>query len=203
MKYPIKTIERLLLYRTILTRLSGEGQVYIHSSELAEYANNNAAQVRSDFRSVNYTGMPVNGYEIAKLINKIMHALKLKKEIKTALIGVGRLGSAVMSYFRLNKTRFTMVAAFDKDSTKVSSLSNTCPIYLLDELRTIIEKEGITYILLCVPASAAQEITDTLSELPIKGILNFTSIPLKVRKGINVNRVDITLQMEKLAFYSH
>ncbi len=200
---PIKTTERLLLYKTILAELLEQGEEYIHSYRLAEIAKNNAAQVRRDIMAVKYTGVPSRGYHISDLIKKIDRALSLGKRINMALIGAGRLGLAIMSYFQSHKTRFNLTTAFDISKDKANKQINGCHIYSLHDLKEIIEKERITFVILTTPDKSAQYVADLLSETKVKGILNFTSIPLKVKKGIMVNRIDITLEMEKLAFYSH
>lgn len=200
---PVKTTERLLLYKTILSELMEQGEEYIHSYRLAELAKNNAAQVRRDIMAVKYVGVPARGYYINDLIKKIDRALKLDKQINMALIGVGHLGLAIMSYFQSHKTRFNLTTAFDISKDKANKQINGCHIYSLQDLKEIIEQEKITFVILTVPDKSAQNVANLLSETNVKGILNFTSIPLKVKKGILVNRIDITLEMEKLAFYSH
>lgn len=202
-KIPVKTIERILLYRNIIKKLEEQGIQYIKSSELSEYSKINRAQIRRDIMALSYQGHSYYGYYIKELLSVMNNTLKLNKSIKTAIIGVGKLGTAIMSYFNAHNTRFDLSIAFDIDTYKIGKFFNNCKIYSINEIRQIIEEEKITFIILTVPDKAAQYIADILSESGIHGILNFTSVPIKVSQNIIVNKVDIMLEMEKLVFYSH
>ena len=201
-KLPNRTIERLLLYRVLLIEQKNIGKLYIHSYELAELANNTSAQVRRDIMTTGYSGKPTKGYEISQLINKIKMKLNLDKQIKIALIGLGNLGNAILSFFNKHETRFEIIAAFDIDKKKANKKIFGCKTYTVDKISTILKKENITLGIIATPDSSAQDAANILVTSGIKGILNFTSVPLKVPKHVKLNRVDITLQLEKLAFCS-
>lgn len=197
-----KTIERLLLYRVILMELKSLNRTNIHSYELAELANNSATQVRRDIMGTGYTGAPAIGYEIAELVNKIKEKLNLDSQIRVALVGIGNLGSAILSFFKEHKTRFKVAAAFDVEPQKINTTIFGSKTYSVKRIAEIIERENITLGVIATPDSKAQEGANMLVGAGIRGILNFTSIPLKVPQEVKLNRIDITLQFEKLAFYS-
>ena len=201
-KLPNRTIERLLLYRVLLIEQKNIGKLYIHSHELAELANNTPAQVRRDIMATGYSGKPTKGYEISQLITQIKKKLNLDKQIKIALIGLGNLGNAILSFFNKHETRFKIIAAFDIDPKKANNKIFGCKTYTTDKISTILKKENIKLGIIATPDNTAQEVANILVASNIKGILNFTSVPLKVPKHVKLNRVDITLQLEKLAFCS-
>ena len=197
-----KTIERLLLYQVILMELKDLNRTNIHSYELAELANNSSAQVRRDIMGTGYTGAPAIGYEIAKLVDKIKEKLNLDSQIRVALVGIGNLGSAILSFFKGHDTRFEVVAAFDVEPQKINTTILGSKTYSVTRISEIIEMEKITLGVLATPDRNAQEGANMLVDAGIKGILNFTSVPLKVPNEIKLSRIDITLQFEKLAYYS-
>ncbi|KAA3613130.1 MAG: redox-sensing transcriptional repressor Rex [Calditrichaeota bacterium] len=203
MQLPEKTIERLLLYKVLLLELKNLDRTNIHSHELAEIANNNSAQVRRDIMATGFTGIPAKGYQINDLINKIKETLNLNSKINMCLVGIGNLGSAIIHFFGEHNTRFELKAAFDTNPQKVNNTIAGCKTYKMDDLSSIIKQEKITLGIIATPASNAQQVANSLVENGIKGIFNFTSHPLQVPKTVKLNRLDITLQLEKLAFFSH
>ncbi len=201
-KLPIKTIERLLLYRVLLMEQQAIGKNSIHSHQLAELANNTPAQVRRDIMASGYSGNPSTGYEIADLLFKIKERLNLDLKVKVALVGIGNLGTAILSFFSFHKTRFEIVAAFDVDTEKSNKQVFGCKTYSIKRISSIIKSKQITLGIIATPDATAQDVADILVASGIKGILNFTSFPLKVPKNVKLNRIDITLELEKLAFCS-
>ncbi|MCX7725852.1 MAG: hypothetical protein N2053_03270, partial [Chitinispirillaceae bacterium] len=86
---PIRTIERIIIYRIILEQVSTKGTTHIFSRELAELAGNTAAQVRRDLMVVGYNGNPQKGYDVNELLTKIRELLEPKDGISMILVGVG------------------------------------------------------------------------------------------------------------------
>src|SRR3989442_4091473 len=84
----------------------------------------------------------------------------------------GNLGLALLSYRGFEQEGFEIVAAFDVDTRKRNKEVST-PIYAMDRLREIIGGRGVKMAILAVPAVVAQEVTKTLVECGITGILNF------------------------------
>ena len=143
------------------------------------------------------------GYNINELVNTIVTELQLIQEINMCIIGAGKLGHAIINYFKDSDTRFNIKAVFDKDLKQKKELGNCCNMASIDNLEAVIKEKKITFVILTVPANEITSIISRLEKTDIKGILNFTSVPIKVDKKIKVITVDITLEMEKLAFFSH
>ena len=55
--------------------------------------------------------------------------------------------------------------------------------------------------MLCVPASAAQAVTDVLVEAGIKGILNYAPVNLVTPRDIRVQYIDPTVGLQRMAYY--
>ena len=73
----------------------------------------------------------------------------------------------------------------------------------MDALADCIRAGDIALAILAVPADAAQKVAGQLCEASIAGILNFTPIRLHVPKGIYVADVNITMALEKVAYFTH
>ncbi len=140
---PVLTVERLVLYRRLLERLAEQGAEFVHSREIAELANNSAAQVRRDLMSIGYMGSPARGYGVADLIKLIGRLFEKKGEQKVALVGIGKLGRAILSYFSLRQPRLKIVAAFDSDPAKAAGEFSGCPCHPIERMPEIIAQNII------------------------------------------------------------
>ena len=63
-----KTIQRLSLYRRLLSQMLHDGAENVYSHELAHVAGGTAAQVRRDMMSLGFSGSPRRGYDSKELI---------------------------------------------------------------------------------------------------------------------------------------
>ncbi|MBP7829447.1 MAG: redox-sensing transcriptional repressor Rex [Kiritimatiellae bacterium] len=190
-----------MLYRRLLDGLSEQGVEFIHSHEIAEKANNSAAQVRRDMMAIGYTGNPARGYAVADLVRSINGLFEQKRDQKAALVGIGKLGRALLGYFAFRQARPRIIAAFDSDPAKGQGEFAGCPCHPVDALTSVIAREGITVGILTVPAEAAQRMTDLLLLAGVRGILNFAPTPLKTPAWAVVDNVDIATKLEKVAFF--
>lgn len=201
-KIPPRTMERLSLYRRILSEMEQRGLHYIYSHQIAELVSNTSAQVRRDLMEVNCKGIPRRGYRIPELLEKINLKLKDSEEIRIALVGIGNLGRALLSYFNLSNKRLKIVAAFDSDTSKTGRVISGCKAYHVSEMKKVIQENDIAIGIITVGADSAQEVADQLVEAGICGILNFAPVPLKVPKTVHNERIDITTTLEKVAYFS-
>ncbi len=199
---PVKTIERLALYRSVLRNLQSEGAKYIFSHDLAAFTNNSSPQVRRDLMLINYTGNSRKGYSINGLIDSITVIFSDSADQKIALIGVGNLGNAILSYFRFKQSKLEIVAAFESDKSKVGSDILGCPCFHLSELMKVVEEKKISLGIITTPAQYAQSIAEKMVDSGITGILNFAPVPLRLPKHIFIEQIDITLALEKIAFFA-
>lgn len=198
---PIKTVERLILYKRLLRDLLTKGESSLYSHQLAKMANNTPAQVRRDLMMIGYSGgTPRKGYQIQELIDRIIQILDESKEQKIVLVGIGNLGRAILSYFSFQQPGFTIAAAFDSDESKTNRVIAGCRCYNLRELAEKVKETDAKLGIITVPAQYAQQVADMMVECGIKGILNFAPIPLKVPESVFIDRIDITMALEKVAY---
>ncbi len=200
MKVPPKTIERLLVYQRILAELAASDIDFVHSHTLAEKANNSSAQVRRDLMIIGYSGNPAKGYAVHNLLQTIQTLFDQRAKQKAALVGIGKLGRAILAYCALRKPRTEIVAAFDNDPSKVGVEIAGCPTYHVDRIIDVIVEKNITIGIITVPPENAQSVADLMLLAGVSGLLNFAPVPLKAPSWAVAEQVDILTKLETLAF---
>ena len=199
---PARNIERMVLYKRLLSDLKSKGVRTLFSHELAELANNTSTQVRRDLMEIGQSGSPRKGYDVVQLIDNISRILEGSEERPVALVGVGNLGRAILSYFSYSHPGLTIAAAFDRDAGKVGRIVAGCRCYHMNQLDDLVHEMKISLGIITVPAIAAQEVADRMTGAGIRGILNFAPVPLKVPENVYVDRIDIASALEKVAYFT-
>ena len=201
-KLPEKTVERLSKYRRTLLDNLVKGKTHIYSHELAYFQNLTAVQVRRDLMFIGYSSSHKKGYDIKELIEVLGNVIDAKEGQNVAIIGIGNLGMAVTSYFSGKRSKLNIVAAFDTDPKKVSSVISGVKVYSLNELEDTINKLNITIAILTVPIDAAAFTAEKLILAGVKGILNFTTHPLNVPEDVFHEDYDMITSLEKVAYFA-
>ena len=201
MMLPERTVERLSEYRRSLLQCLEEGKTHIFSHELAELHHNTAVQVRRDIMFIGYTSMQRKGYDVRELIDVIGEILDSEKGLNVAVIGVGNLGRAVTTYFIGKRSKLNIIATFDVDTTKIDRVISGVKCYPLSRLKEIVESNNISIAIMTVPADSATEVSTQLVESGIKGVLNFTTVPLNVSEDVYLDEYDMITSLEKVAYF--
>lgn len=197
-----KTISRLTNYQTLLRLQQAQGRTHLFSHQLADLARVTPAQVRRDLMVIGYTGNPRTGYHVDDLQESLMQFFAFSSGIPTALVGVGSLGRALLSYFMTGRSNIRVLAAFDNDPVKAGRILSGCRIHPMTRLRDTLSEVTISCALLTVPGSEAQKVTDALVGAGVHGIVNFAPVRLKVPPTVFVENLDVTSSIEKAAFFA-
>ncbi len=197
---PGKTVERLSQYRRILFNSIAEGKTNVYSHELAKMMNLTPVQVRRDLMLIGYGGSQSRGYLIKDLIALIGRIIDSDQGQNIAIVGIGNLGRAITSYFTGKRDKLSIVASFDNDLQKTDRILAGVPCYHINKLKEIIPEKNISIAILTVAPEAAHDVAQLLMQSGIKGILNYTSVPLTVPDHIFLEEYDIITSLEKLAF---
>ena len=197
-----KSIGRLSLYRRLLNVLQAEGVRNVYSHQLATLAGCTGTQVRRDLMVVGYSGSPTHGYEVARLIESMREFLDAPAGQGAALVGVGNLGKAILSYFAGRRPNLQIVAAFDNDAYKVNRVIHGCRCYSMENLYEVTQGQSIRLAIITVPAQAAQDVADALVQAGIRGILNFVPVRLRVPMHVYAEDIDMTVSLEKVAYFA-
>jgi redox-sensing transcriptional repressor len=201
MKLPGKTVERLSEYRRTLLDCLKEKKNFIYSHDLAARLHITAVQVRRDLMLIGYSSVQRKGYDVRELIETIGKIIDSETSINCAVIGIGNLGRAVAGYFKGKRSKLNLVASFDTDTQKVNKVISGVKCYPYDEIEKVLKELVISIAILTVPPDSAREIAEDLVRHGIKGILNFTTIPLNVPSDVYLEEYDMITSMEKVAYF--
>ena len=199
-KIPDETVRRLVICLRGLLSLSERGYKNISSHHLADALGLNPCQIRKDFSYFGSFGTPGRGYNIEKLLKQIRKVLKLNAVHKAALVGVGNLGSAVLTYSGFGILGFKIFAAFDNDPKKIGRRVGSIKIEDVSNLQTL-QQRKIEIGIITVPCEAAQETFNKLIAAGVKGILSFSPCYKTDRKKVKVVTIDIALDLARLPYY--
>lgn len=198
---PGKTVERLSEYRRTLLGCLNENKVFIYSHDLAARLHITAVQVRRDLMLIGYSSVIRKGYDVRELIEKISSIIDSEKGMNVAIIGIGNLGRAMAGYFRGKRSKLNLVASFDNDPQKINKVISGVKCYPYYDLQKIVEELKIEIAILTVPADFAREIAEEVVRYGIKGIMNFTTVPLNVPSGVFLEEYDMITSIEKVAYF--
>ncbi len=200
LKIPINTLERLVIYQRLLRHWIEVGTTHVFSHQMARLAHNSPVQVRRDLMQVGCSGSSAKGYAVRDLYDDIHRILARDRVRPVALAGVGDFGRAILAYCRMRSAHLPIVAAFDNDPARIGRVIAGCRCYDVREMAPKIAELGIEIGMITVPSQAAQEVADRMASGGVKGILNFTSVPLRVPGEVEVEDFDIGMKLEKIAF---
>ncbi|MQA90987.1 MAG: redox-sensing transcriptional repressor Rex [Gemmatimonas sp.] len=193
-------VRRLSLYLRLLQEADSLGQETISSEELADRAGTTAAQVRKDLSLFGSFGKRGLGYAVSELLQEIREILGLNRSWRVALVGAGKIGSALITYRNFRTRGFHIEAVFDTDPDKVGKRWGTQTILDDTEMGSVLAGKRIEIAVIAVPADAAQGVVDRVVASGVSAILNFAPVRLRVPKGVSLRNVDMVVEMEGLAF---
>lgn len=193
------TLKRYPVYLKALRKLSDDGIKRVMSSDLSELVDIKSTTIRRDFSLLGQLGKQGYGYDVDELIKIFSKELGEEYDEKMILIGVGRLGTAILNYNNWNHVAGEIVCAFDlKPDKRNKEPKVNVPVYHIDDLKKYLPK-GCEVAILCIP-SGAQKIVDELHELGVKGIVNFTREHFILPDGMIKIDVDVVSTIQELIF---
>ena len=194
------TVRRLSHYLRALEGFEGEGGGTVSSEELASRGQTTAAQVRKDLSHFGSFGKRGLGYNVEELRDRLKAILGVDRVWRVALIGAGRIGSALFEYPDFKERGYECVAVLDNDPEKVGVKWGETTIRDAHELEAVITDERIDLVVLAIPATAAQEIAERAVSVGIKGVLNFAPVQINVPAHVPVEDVNLVMELEALSF---
>ena len=194
------TIHRLSLYYRTLSLLEKENYETVSSKELAKREKLTPAQVRKDLSFFGTFGTRGLGYPVVELKKQIASILGIDRQWRVALVGVGNIGSALVSYKEFSRQDFHIVKLFDNDQRKIGSNHKGIIISDIKNLECELQEAKIEIVIVAVPATVAQYIVDDIVKAGIKAILNFAPVNLKVPDDVYVRNENMSMELEYLSF---
>ena len=198
---PEASVARLPIYLRVLVEMAERGTHTSSSQALAAAAGVNSAKVRKDLSYLGSYGTRGVGYDVEYLIHQISRELGLTQGWATCIVGLGNLGAALANYGGFEERGFRVAALFDSDESKVGDVVAGLEIAHFDDAERIIKEDEISIAILAVPGFAAQDVADRLVAAGITSILNFAPAVLAVPDGVSLRKVDLSIELQILAFY--
>ena len=198
---PEVVISRLPQYVRILNRLLDDGIQVVSSQQLGEKLQVTPAQIRKDLSYFGRFGKQGRGYSVRDLLDRLRQILGINSPWNVAVVGVGRLGRAILSYPGFNPHGFHPVAAFDLNDRVVGETVGGLVVRKMDELDAVVESEKISIAIVAVPVEYTQNVVDQLVACGVRGILNYAPITPQVREGIRIRNIDPVLSLQSMTYY--
>jgi redox-sensing transcriptional repressor len=184
---PEATIARLPVYLRVLTSLAGAGV--------------GPAKLRKDLSHLGSYGTRGVGYDVEYLIFQISRELGLTQDWPIAIVGVGNLGRALANYAGFASRGFRIRALVDVDPAVVGTKVAGLRVVHTDELERVVRACDICIGVVSTSAPAAQQVCDRLVAAGVTSILNFAPVVLTVPAGVDVRKVDLSIELQILAFH--
>jgi redox-sensing transcriptional repressor len=194
-----KAVERLFHYKNLLYRLRDMGVQSVYSDTLAEKLDVTASQVRKDFSIFDIKGNKKAGYVIGDLIARLEQILQNDTPQKIIVVGVGRIGSALIRYKGFQKQNVQIVAGFDLHPEKLYEESPV-PVYSMEKLVDFVQKHRIRIGVLSVPEEAAQSCYEQMARAGLKGVLNFAPLILNQKGDCLVTSYCVESELSSLIY---
>jgi redox-sensing transcriptional repressor len=198
---PDATVARLPVYLRILTGLAESGVATVSSDVLAGSAGVGPAKLRKDLSHLGSYGTRGVGYDVDFLVYQISRALGLTQHYSVVIVGVGNLGHALAGYGGFSTRGFRIVALLDADPARTGEAIAGLAVRHVDELETVVRDHDVQIGVIATPASVAQDVCDRLVASGVTSVLNFAPVVLSVPDEVDVRKVDLSIELQILAFH--
>ncbi|HDK9197689.1 TPA: redox-sensing transcriptional repressor Rex [Staphylococcus aureus] len=200
-KIPRATLKRLPLYYRFVSSLKSKGIDRVNSKAISDALQIDSATIRRDFSYFGELGKKGYGYNIDSLLDFFKSELSESDMIKIAIVGVGNLGKALLTYNFSIHDDMTITEAFDVKEDVIGQKIGKVIVKDNDELVTTLKKEEIDVVILTTPERVAQKVADELVQAGVKGILNFTPGRINTPSDVQVHQIDLGIELQSLLFF--
>ncbi|EYG87147.1 redox-sensing transcriptional repressor rex [Staphylococcus aureus H20315] len=200
-KIPRATLKRLPLYYRFVSSLKSKGIDRVNSKAISDALQIDSATIRRDFSYFGELGKKGYGYNIDSLLDFFKSELSESDMIKIAIVGVGNLGKALLTYNFSIHDDMTITEAFDVKEDVIGQKIGNVIVKDNDELITTLKKEEIDVVILTTLERVAQKVADELVQAGVKGILNFTPGRINTPSDVQVHQIDLGIELQSLLFF--
>ena len=198
---PEVVVTRLPQYVRILNRLLHEGAEVVSSQQLGGKLQVTPAQIRKDLSYFGRFGKQGRGYNVRHLHDRLREILGLNTYWNVAVVGVGRLGQAILSYPGFTPDGFHLVAAFDASREVVGEEVGQLTVRSMEELEQEVGRLEVTIAIVAVPAPQTQEVIDRLVNCGIRAVLNYAPTSPQVPEDIRIQNIDPVIALQSMTYY--
>ena len=193
-------VRRLSHYLRFLDEFEAAGKRTVSSDDLAQRGGITSAQVRKDLSHFGSFGKRGMGYPVTALRERIAAILGLGRTWRVAVVGAGKLGSALFHYAGFRRQGFSIVAVLDTDPAKIGRRWGEVEVEDVGDLPRVVRRRAIDLAIITTPAEAAQIVADALVAAGVRAILNFAPRKLQVPPEVTLRDVNLTIELESLTF---
>ena len=198
---PEATVARLPVYLRALTTLGEQGTATCSSEELAAAAGVNSAKLRKDLSYLGSYGTRGVGYDVDYLRYQIAREIGVTQDWPVVIVGIGNLGHALANFSGFRSRGFRVVALLDADPGRRGERVAGIDVRDFADLDDIVSEHGVAIGVIATPATAAQDVADRMVEAGISSILNFAPTVIAVPDGVDVRKVDLSIELQILAYH--
>lgn len=201
MEVPEVVVNRLPQYVRALNQLLRQGTEIVSSQNLGDMLHITPAQIRKDLSYFGRFGKQGRGYNVRYLQSSLREILGLNNKWNITVVGVGRLGRAIIGYPGFTPEGFNIVAAFDADPRQVGQSIGGLIVQPMAELSDTVRRKDIRIGIVAVPAAQTEEVVNELVRCGIKSILNYAPVSPAVPEGVKLRSIDPVLALQSMTFY--
>nr|WP_319488680.1 redox-sensing transcriptional repressor Rex [uncultured Caproiciproducens sp.] len=194
------TMQRLTLYLKYLQDLSPVVRM-VTPKMMADGVMIDPKVVRLDMKALLGKNR-VNEEDRKALIHEIIKKTACQKINVVVLVGVGKLGKALMSYAGYTVYNLDILAGFDVDPKVIKKGAFGKPVYHFDRLNEICRRLNARIGVITTLGDCAQSACDALVKAGVVAIWNYSSVRLKTSPHVMVYNEDMTYSLRKLAEYA-
>jgi len=186
----------------ILLYLENYPEKKITSVKLGKVLGVKDSLIRYDISSSGFSKGISNGYESMELINHLRLVLGFvnenSDEKKCCIVGLGRLGAALLDETLFDGSGVRICAGFDSSVNRTEILRSTFPLFPATQIERIVSGEKIDFAILCVPEKETVVMVERLVKGGIKGIVNFTKTVIQVPNNVKVENISPVMALLQL-----
>lgn len=187
MALPSATKKRLVQLEAVLKSWEGEK---ITSKKISGLTGWSESTIRHDLWLIGKTHGISDGYSTSSLLATLENCLG-NDPVGVCIVGLGRLGAALLDDTFFEGSRFVIKAGFDSNVNRVEILRSTFPLYPAGEMALVVKREKIRLAVLTVADKDAQTMAQRLVTSGITGIVNMTRAVLKVPDNVRVENLSV------------
>ena len=194
---PKATLGRIPIYIEFLRGISPDEQQSISATRIARSLSLGEVQVRKDLAMVSGLGRPRVGYDRASLLRDLERHLGSERVTNAVLVGVGKLGRALIDHGGFDEFGVRIVAGFDCNES-ILKLGKDKTVMPIKELESFCRENDVKIGIITVGQGSAQEVLDKLVAAGIKAIWNFAPCALIVPDGVILKQENLALSLAHL-----
>ena len=194
-------VDRLPLYVRVLGLFDAQGLEMVSSEQLGSHLRMTPAQIRKDLSYFGRFGKQGRGYNVQRLSQELRAILGLDRRWNACVVGVGRLGRAILNYPGFAPEGFQIVSAFDADESLVGQHIGDLQVEPLERISAKVRELKIAIGIVAVPAAHAQNVIDLLVAAGIRSILNYAPITARAPEYGKVRSIDPVLSLQSMTYY--